>query len=432
MHMRRVALISEHASPLALIGGVDSGGQNIYVAHVARQLARLGYVVDVFTRRDHTLQPLVVKWANRIRVVHVPAGPARFVAKEELLPYMKGFAAFLFDFFCAQKNPYDVIHANFFMSGLAASHVARMLSIPLVMTFHALGRVRRLFQQEADRFPGERFGIEDSLMQQADRIIAECPQDLYDMLSLYQAPSRKIDVVPCGFDPSEFHPIERSRARQELGWDPKEFVVLQLGRLVARKGIDNAIRAVALLHRQHGVRARLYVVGGNSDEPNEIATPEIARLRAIAREEGIESYVTIVGRRRRETLRLYYSAADVFVTTPWYEPFGITPVEAMACGVPVIGAAVGGIKHSVRDGETGFLVPPRDPAALANRLAQLHGDRLLAQRMGEAAQKRARKLFTWRTVSLDIADVYERAIAATPERLSARSQREATPVRASL
>src|SRR5687768_2932173 len=256
--MRKVAIISEHASPLAVVGGVDSGGQNIYVAHVAQQLARLGYSVDVFTRRDHALQPLIVKCKNHVRVVHVPAGPPKFVAKEELLPYMNDFGAFLLKFFSSQKRAYDIIHANFFMSGLAASEVARVLSIPLVMTFHALGRVRRLFQQEADRFPSDRFQIEDQLMREADRIIAECPQDLYDMLSLYQASSRKIDVVPCGFDPEEFRPVSRSVAREKLGWSENEFAVLQLGRMVARKGVDNVIRALALLHKEHGVNARLY------------------------------------------------------------------------------------------------------------------------------------------------------------------------------
>jgi D-inositol-3-phosphate glycosyltransferase len=413
--MRKVAIISEHASPLAVVGGVDSGGQNIYVAHVAQQMARMGYDVDVFTRRDHVLQPLVVKCKNRVRVVHVPAGPPKFVAKEDLLPYMKDFGVFLCKFFASQKRAYDVVHANFFMSGLAACDVTRMLSIPLVMTFHALGRVRRLFQQEADRFPGDRFSIEDQLMRGADRIIAECPQDLDDMLSLYGADARKIDVVPCGFDPEEFRPVNRGLAREQLGWEQNEFAVLQLGRMVARKGIDNVIRALALLHKKYGVRARLYIVGGNSDEPNESATPEIGRLRALAQAEGVSSQVVFVGRRRREWLRFFYSAADVFVTTPWYEPFGITPVEAMACGVPVIGAAVGGIKHTVRDGETGFLVPPRDPAALARCLARLYRDRALARRMSEAALERANRHFTWRTVSLDIADVYERAVSRTRE-----------------
>jgi D-inositol-3-phosphate glycosyltransferase len=406
--MRKIAIISEHASPLALIGGVDSGGQNIYVAHVARQLAQLGYLVDVFTRRDHPLQPSVVRWKNRVRVFHVPAGPAKFVPKERLLPFMKDFSGFLLDFFSSQPRPYDVMHANFFMSGLAARETAFELGVPLVVTFHALGRVRRQFQQESDRFPSERFEIEDRLMRDCDRIIAECPQDKQDMLSMYDAAPHKIDIVPCGFDPSEFFPIDLDVARDKLGWRKDEFTVLQLGRLVPRKGIDNVIRALAILRKQHGLVARLYVVGGNSDTPSEIATPEIARLRGIARQEGVADAVTFTGRRAREALRYFYSASDVFVTTPWYEPFGITPLEAMACGVPVIGSEVGGIKYSVRDGETGFLVPPQDPHALAIRLWELYEHRALRRQMGEAARVRADK-FTWRKVSVDIASVYERA-----------------------
>src|SRR5262249_43770044 len=153
------------------------------------------------------------------------------------------------------------------------------------------------------------------------------------------------------------------------GLHPDEPLILQLGRMVRRKGVENVIRGFACLLRRHGISARLLIVGGETSEPDPAATPEIGRLMSVAREEGVEGLVLFVGRRDREMLKYYYSAADVFVTTPWYEPFGITPVEAMACGTPVVGANVGGIKFTVRDGEAGYLVPPEDPEALAERLA---------------------------------------------------------------
>ena len=410
----KIALVSEHASPLAVAGGVDTGGQNVYVAHVARQLHRAGHEVDVFTRRDRALLPLVSDM-DGVRVIHVPAGPPMQLPKERLLPYMPAFADFLVGFCRKERRPYDVIHANFFMSGLAALKVKDTLKVPLVMTFHALGRVRRLHQGASDGFPDERFAIEDELVRRSDRVIAECPADEADLVELYGADSTRISVVACGFDPGEFHPVPRDEARDALGWSRDAFTVLQLGRLVPRKGIDNVVAGVAALRQRYDSRAQLYVVGGDAETPNEIATPEIARLRGVAHRCGIDDQVTFVGRRDRALLHYYYSAADVFVTTPWYEPFGITPVEAMACATPVIGADVGGIRHTVRDGETGFLVPPRDPEALAARLEALRADPGRARAMGEAGRQRANAHFTWRGIARQLEDVYLQLAPARAE-----------------
>lgn len=411
--MRKIALISEHASPIAPLGSVDSGGQNVYVAQVARHLAQLGWQVDVFTRRDSDSAAPVVQWQPGVRIVHVPAGPAHYIPKEALLPHMEQFARFMIRFARRQQEPYDLVHANFFMSGMVAQQVKQALGIPFVITFHALGRVRRLIQKDADGFPDARFAIEERLMRAADRVIAECPQDKLDMEQLYGAPSEQIDIVPCGFDPDEFAPVAPG-ARARLGLRSDEFVILQLGRMVPRKGVDNVVRALALLEREHGTRARLLIVGGNSEKPDPEATPELGRLMELARTLGVEDSVCFVGQRQRAQLRYYYSAADVFVTTPWYEPFGITPLEAMACGTPVIGTAVGGIKSTVVDGETGYLVPPNDPAALAERLAWLHRNPQLAQRLGWAGMRRAYQQFTWRSVAASIAGVYESVLDALP------------------
>jgi D-inositol-3-phosphate glycosyltransferase len=407
--MRKIALISEHASPLARIGSTDSGGQNVYVAQLAKHLARLGYLVDVFTRRDSPELAPTVDWLPGVRIVHVPAGPAHFIPKESMLPLMEQFGRFVVRFARRQKIPYDLAHANFFMSGMAAQQLRKALGVPFVMTFHALGRVRRLNQKEADSFPDIRFEIEERLMREADRVIAECPQDQRDMEQHYHAPSERIDIVPCGFDPDEFWPVTLD-ARAQLGIASDEFIVLQLGRMVPRKGVDNVIRAVAQLRQRHQVPVRLLVVGGNAEQPDPVATPELGRLMALARELGIERSVTFTGQRQREQLRYYYSAADVFVTTPWYEPFGITPVEAMACGTPVVGTAVGGIKTTVIDGQTGYLVPPNDPYALAERLAWLYRHPHVAQHLGWAGMRRAYQHFTWSQVTARLAAIYDNVL----------------------
>ncbi|HEX5391955.1 MAG TPA: glycosyltransferase family 1 protein [Rhodocyclaceae bacterium] len=408
----KIALISEHASPLAAPGGVDCGGQNVYVAHVAKQLAGNGHHVDIFTRRDSLSLSSVTNLGPRVRVIHIPAGPPHFIAKESLLPHMPEFidrAGQWWNRRTGDRNhaPYDVIHASFFMSGLAALHLRQRHGTPFVITFHALGKVRRLHQGKADGFPTERIAIEQNLMASADRVIAECPQDRQDMIDLYDADPTRIDLVPCGFDPDELSPGPR-HLRAELGLSDDDFVVLHLGRLVPRKGIDNVIRGIAELKRRHGIHAILLIVGGETDTPDAALNPEMARLSAIAADEGVAKQVRFTGRQPRHLLRHFYCAADVFVSTPWYETFGIAPLEAMACGCPVIGAAVGGLQHSIADGATGFLIPPNDPVVLAEKLATLHQDKTLCEAFGQAGMKRVRANFTWRRVAAALTKVYQK------------------------
>jgi glycosyltransferase involved in cell wall biosynthesis len=409
--LRRIAMVSDHASPLAPPGSIDSGGQNVYVACLARELARSGYLVDIFTRRDAMGQRQLVHWCDNIRVIHVPAGPPHYVPKEQMLPYMGAFARFVTRFTRSQQDRYDVVHANFFMSGMVARHLKQVLGIPYVITFHALGQVRRLAQGAADAFPLARLRIEATLIREADRIIAECPQDRCDMEQLYGAPPGRIAIAPCGFDPGELWPLPATRARARLGLAQHKFIVLQLGRIVPRKGIDNVIEALSILRRQHAVDAQLLVVGGEAEQQADAAAPELQRLRALAARLGVADHVLFTGRKERAELRYYYSAADVFVTTPWYEPFGITPVEAMACARPVIGSDVGGIKSTVVDGDTGFLVPARDPETLARQLAVLHDNPALARRMGNLGRRRACRFYTWRTVAEQAVAIYAAALA---------------------
>jgi glycosyltransferase involved in cell wall biosynthesis len=408
---RRIALISEHASPLAVLGGVDAGGQNVYVAQVARHLAAGGDLVDVYTRRDDPALPPTVECSPGVRVVNVPAGPAHAVPKEQLLGYMPEFLRWMARDWTSHGRRYDLVHANFFMSGHVAAGLRAALGVPFVVTFHALGKVRRMHQGASDAFPAEREEIEAAVVAAADRVIAECPQDEDDLVRLYGADPRRITIVPCGYDPTEFGPVDQAAARRRLGLDAAELVILQLGRIVRRKGIDTVIEALCRLDRVHGVRARLLVVGGSERVADRRRDAEFARLMDLADAEGVTDRVTFTGRRDRAELADYYGAADVFVSTPWYEPFGITPLEAMACGTPVIGSNVGGIKYSVRDGETGFLVPPRDPDALADRLARLLSDRHLLETFGQNGRARVRRSFTWRHIAQALSEVYDDVLA---------------------
>ncbi len=408
---RRIAFISEHASPLATLGGVDSGGQNVYVGELARNLADFGYHIDIFTRWDNTALPQVVCWIPGVRVIHIKSGPIQVVEKEKLLPFMDEFTESMISFIKEQSASYMLIHANFWMSAKVAADLKKILGIPFVVTFHALGYVRKLHQGDDDKFPSERIDIERRIVEEADHIIAECPQDKDDLLSYYDAHGSRITIIPCGFNPHEFYPLDRFLARMVLKLDPHEKLVLQLGRMVPRKGVDTVIKAVAKV-RKTGMNIRLLVVGGETDNIDDQKNPEVSRLKDIAYSEGVGDAVVFTGRKTRDVLRYYYAAADLFVTTPWYEPFGITPLEAMACGTPVIGSNVGGIKYSVEDGRTGFLVPPRDELALSEKILESLNDSSSLQRMRENAIARANAMFKWSNIAQSISSLYQQVIYA--------------------
>ncbi|HEX8038342.1 MAG TPA: glycosyltransferase, partial [Chryseosolibacter sp.] len=365
----------------------------------------------------------VIEWIPDVRIIHVKAGPVKAVEKEYLYDYMPEFTRNMMAFISKNGVEYELIHANFWMSAMVASDIKKMLQIPFVVTFHALGYVRKLYQKGQDKFPAERIAIEKQIVRDADHILAECPQDREDLMHYYQAPENKITIIPCGFNPYEFHPVDRSVARMVLKLDAEEPLILQLGRVVPRKGIDNVIRAMGRLNRT-STAARLIVVGGESDGVRPETDPEISRLQQIAVEEKVDHLVTFTGRKQRDVLKYYYAAADVFVTTPWYEPFGITPLESMACGTPVIGSGVGGIKYTVADGKTGFLVPPNDPDALAVKIYELLHDDVLRSRMKKNAVSRVNALFTWAKVTERLALLYERILEATAESPSAAGWRD--------
>jgi glycosyltransferase involved in cell wall biosynthesis len=424
----RVAFLSEHASPAALLGGVDAGGQNVYVDEVSRNLGRQGIEVDIFTRWESASLPWVQCWAPNIRLITLHVGPAEWLPKDHLWPLMPEFCGAVLDFMLGDRGRYDglhgdeggrydpihgnggvrydLIHGNFWMSGWVALALKRRLHIPVVQIFHALGKTKRREQGEADSSPAGRIAIEETVVRGVDRLIAQCPNERSELIDDYAAEPRKIAVVPSAVNIDRFRPVDRLEARRTLGIGQDERVVVYVGRMLPRKDVRNVLRAAAILIQSTGLPVRVLLVGGETDEPDPVATPEIGELQRLAAHLGIESRVTFAGKRRPDELRLYYGAGDVAVTTPWYEPFGLTPLEAMACGRPVIGSAVGGISYTIQPGVTGYLVPPRDPSALAARLQLLLTKPELGEEMGRAARARVENHFTWPRVAEHTAELY--------------------------
>ncbi len=398
---KRIALISDHASPLAAPGSIDNGGQNIYVKELAIELATQGCAVDIYTRWENIALPQVLQLSKNIRLIHVKAGPKKCIPKEQLVPYREAFAENMITFMKIYGIRYDVVHANFFISAYVAMRIKERMAIPYVITFHALGKVRRLHQGDNDLFPPERINMEQRAINLANAIVAECPQDRQDLLEHYDAPADKITVIPCGVNTKTFFDTGKKSSRTRLHIPADDFVILQLGRMVPRKGIENVIRATAIAVKR-GVKCQLVIVGGTAAND-----AEHLRLKKLCEDLHINDIVSFVGQQEQMELKYYYSAADVFVSTPWYEPFGITPLEAMACKTPVIGSRVGGIQFSVKEQETGLLVDPEQPQALAESLENLSRNSHLLDQMGENGLERVKLMFTWKRIAQEMLRMYE-------------------------
>ncbi len=408
----RIAFLSEHASPIALLGGADAGGQNVYVDEVSRNLARRGYAVDVFTRRDNPDAPEITQWAPGVRVIHLLAGPLQPRPKDELWPYMSEFRDSFLRFMIRDEAQYSLIHGNFWMSGWVATELRRRLHIPAVQIFHATGKTKQSHQKKVDTSPGDRVKTEMSIVRDIDRIIAQCPCERDELVHDYRADPGKVVIIPSAVNTRIFHPVTQAEARDIIGLPLNERVIVYVGRLLPRKDIRNIMRALALLPNENNdAPVSLMVVGGETVEPDPVATPEIGKLQRLAAELGVLDRVRFIGKRQANELRYYYSAGDVVVTTPWYEPFGLTPLEAMACGRPVIGSAVGGLTFTIAEGETGFLVPPHNPDRLAERLQFLLNQPEMIARMGKAARKRVEREFTWSIVAMRTAALYDSVLA---------------------
>lgn len=401
----RIAMISEHASPLALLGGEDAGGQNVYVSEVSTKVAAMGFDVDVFTRRDSPAVPEVTPWAEGVRVISLRAGPLEYLKKDMLLPHMPEFRDNLIRF-SQEGAGYDLVHANFWMSAWVGCELKQRWNIPLVVTFHALGKIKRMHQGAADTSPAERLPIELRIVDEADVLIAQCPSEKEELIELYGADENRITIVPSAVDVETFRPLPRREARRVLGLEQEGPLIVYVGRLLPRKGIDNIICALPLLSHGRSAFARLLIVGGETDEVSPETDKEVARLTDIAASSGVLDRVTFVGRRHQTVLRYYYSAADVCVSTPWYEPFGLVPLESMGCGTPVIASEVGGMKFTVQDNKTGFHVPPKQHEILASRLELILNSPGLRASLGRKARERVAKFFTWHQVAKRMAIVY--------------------------
>ncbi len=393
-------MVSEHASPLAALPGSsqDAGGQNVFVADLSRALAKRRIAITVYTRRDDRDLPRRVQLAPGVVVEHVDAGPPVHVFRDDLLPCMRTFGRRLRRAW--EADPPDVVHAHHWMSGLAALAAAPALGIPVAQTFHMLGVVKRRHQGHKDTSPPERIDLERRIAGRVQRVLATCSDELFELVRMGADP-RLVDIIPCGVDLSLFKPSGKRMSRA-----PGLRRVVVVSRLVERKGIGNVISALVQIPN-----CELLIAGGPAPEMLE-RDGEAVRLQRLAEQEGVAERVHLLGGVERRRVPELVRSADVVVSVPWYEPFGMVAVEAMACGVPVVASAVGGQVDTVVDGVTGVHVPPRSPDKLAERLEYLLRRQALRRRMGQAGAERASQRYGWDAVAAATHEVYADLAAA--------------------
>lgn len=407
-----IAMLSMHTSPVAILGGKETGGMNVYVRELSRELASRGLCVDIFTRSQNPGLPRVqynLLGVKNARVINVPAGPEAPYSKHLLIDHLDEFVAGVLKFAKSEGIRYELLHAHYWLSGVAALELKKTWTkAPILQMFHTLGVMKNLVATgERDMETERRIEAERGLMHTVSRVIASTPRDKQQMIDLYEAPENRIVVIPPGVDTNLFHPIVNRRAKEWVG-SFSEKTVLFVGRIDPVKGLDTWFRAMRLvLDKEPSLRTRMCVclVGGDLDDDVD-PDSEMARLDKLKDELGLNDIVTFLGGRAQSSLPYYYASADVVVMPSRYESFGLAALEAMACGTPVVASDVGGLSFIVRNGETGFLVPEGDEPALAECILNILRDPELRSRLGARAVVVAQN-YSWRLIADKIVDLYE-------------------------
>ncbi|MBW4474340.1 MAG: glycosyltransferase family 1 protein [Stenomitos rutilans HA7619-LM2] len=415
-----IALISEHGDPAAEIGKDAAGGQNVYVRQVGEALAKLGWQVDMFTRKTKPDDAAIVQHAPHCRTIRLVAGPEQFIPRDELFAYMPEFVAAFQAFQSKEGTHYPLIHTNYWMSAWVGLQLKQQSNIQLIHTYHSLGAIKYQTVPTRPAIADTRLAIEQQVLEQADCIVATSPQE-QEALRTLVSERGYVEVIPCGTDVSNFHTMPKTEARAALGFGSNESIMLYVGRFDPRKGIETLVKACAQLkaNAEHENRAtgtalnpaalRLVIVGGRDPDSDDIV--EYTRIEQLVRETGLADQTTFAGQIGHASLPLYYTAADVCVIPSHYEPFGLVAIEAMACGTPVVASDVGGLKFTVVPDETGLLVPPQDVEAFTQAIDRVLTDELWAKKLRRQAPIRVQRNFSWSGVAAHLSDLYRRSLA---------------------
>lgn len=398
-----IALISVHGDPAIEIGKEEAGGQNVYVRHVGEALARLGWQVDMFTRKASAEQATIVEHSQNCRTIRLTAGPEEFVPRDNIFGYASDFVKELVKFQQESGYQYPLVHTNYWISSWVGMELKKIQNSKQVHTYHSLGVVKYKAVKTRPMIAKQRLSVEKEVLETAQRIVATSPQEKEHMRS-HVSRQGNIDIIPCGTDIHRFGAIEQQAAREQLGIDPQSKVVFYVGRFDERKGIETLVRAVGQSKLRGSANLKLIIGGGS--RPGHSDGKERDRIESIVAELGMSDFTIFPGRLGDEILPVYYAAADVCVVPSHYEPFGLVAIEAMASGTPVVASDVGGLQFTVVPEETGLLAPPKDYAAFASAIDRILSDSDFRNQLGLAARKRVENKFSWEGVAQQLSDLY--------------------------
>lgn len=413
-----IALISYHTCPLATLGGKDTGGMNVYVRDLTRYLGELGIHADVFTRSQDEHVPHVLHdlgYGNRI--VHIPAGPETPLPKEQLYTHLDTFTENIQEFARSKNIHYDLIHSHYWLSGLAALKLREQWQVPVLQMFHTLAYLKNRIARSPQELEGSlRLASEKKIVQEVDGIITATEIEKEELQQHYAAVPQKITVLPPGVDLCRFYPIPQDEAKAVIGIPSTEKVILYVGRIEPLKGIDNLLKAIALLRKSDVLTTcphYVAIIGGDPDKPRELLDQEMRHLQDMNCCMGLDDMVVFLGKKAQDSLPYYYSASEVVVMPSHYESFGMVALESMACGTPVIATKVGGLELLVQNEVTGLSVPDDDPQSLAIQLK-----RMLCSKEGlrEALSKNCLEFaqgFSWSIITRELIEIYQRMAAGS-------------------
>jgi D-inositol-3-phosphate glycosyltransferase len=417
---RRIAVISVHTSPTASLGQNANGGLNVYVREVCSAFSDRGIATDIFTRKQSADDPVIERLAALSRVIYLPAG--RGLDKYALYDSVPAFAVQVLDFAERQGSSYDLLFSHYWLSGEVACLLRPQLAAGWAHIAHTLGLVKnRTLATGARPEPALRIQVEGEIAQQADLLIASTPDESGELVQAYGADPGRVFVVPPGVDLSMFQPIDRGEARRTIGYGPGR-LLLFVGRLERLKGVEVAIRALALLGDRMHEDVRLLILGEDTDSRDGDES-EKDRLKAVATALGVRHRIDFLGSVAHHELPFFYSAADVCVMPSYSESFGLVGLEAQACGTPVVGSGVSGLRSVIRDEVSGYLIDGHDPAAFAGRIGRLLEDRELAQQMGRRGRLLAQR-FSWTRTADRLQQLFEGVAESAQVRVHASARQE--------
>jgi glycosyltransferase involved in cell wall biosynthesis len=404
-------MISDHADPLAPAGAKEVGGQNIYVYYLATFLSKLGIAVDVYTRWDKRNKKQIVNVNKNFRVIRIKAGPKGYMARDRFIEVIQEFSDNLLKQIQKENLAYDFIHSNYWFSGLIGLNINKQLKIPQMHVYHSIGQVRfdtlkNYKMQKSDyEFFQNRIKQETRIAHEVNTVIATSPMEEETIMELFKVGKDKIKMISEGVDLNIFHPANGEAFRKKLAVAPKQQMILYVGRIEWRKGIATLLFAFQNVLKEFA-DAKLYIVGGGKTKASKkLDEAERNRLQQIITQLGQSEQVKFPGAITQERLKYYYSAADVCVVPSYYEPFGIVPLEAMACGTPVVASRTGGLQYTVKDGTTGYLAEPRTPSDVSDKILKVlkHGK----AHFTEKSLERIKNMFTWEKVASDYFKFFE-------------------------